>query len=262
MLAMEKPDAVSVVVPTIYHKHVAIDCLNHKIPTLVEKPISNNAADGRKIIKAAAENKTPLMVGHIERFNPAVLKLKQLIDRGKLGSILNLLAIRVGISPPKGKQLNVALELGIHDVDIFNFLTGETPVEKRIDKLNISNTNISDSSSITLRYKSSVGIIQTNWITPIKIRRLYVTGIKGFIDLDYINQKLIFYDRVAGWESNERIEDFSGLVSLSTVPTQVFISKGEPLKLELSFFLDNLSKSPILYKMTEDAINALEVLAD
>jgi len=236
MLDSEEIDAVSVVVPTSLHKEVAIHCLRRKIPTFIEKPIASNLSDATAILMEAKKQNTFVFIGHIERFNPAVVKLKKMIDQGTFGDIISLLAIRVGINPPKTPS-DVTFELAIHDIDIFNYFLSELPIKKTISKRKIFKDNIADSASLLLEYKSAIGMIQTNWITPIKMRRLYVTGTVGFAELDYINQKLIVYEKVIDKQSTE---NFLELLSLSDSPNkQVFISKKEPLREELRFFLKN-----------------------
>ena len=240
MLDQEKPQAVSVVVPTEFHKKIAIDCLKKKIPVLVEKPIAKSFSAAQEMLKEAKKNKTFLMPGHIERFNPAVIKLKQLIDQKRVGRIINLLAVRVGISPPRARKSDVVLDLATHDVDIFNYLLNDFPLKKKIIKHQLFPDNLADSASILLEYPITTAIIQTNWITPIKIRKLYLTGAKGFAKLDYINQKLVLYDKLS--------------------VKKVFVSKKEPLKQELLFFLKNI-KNFLLLKMTKQAIMAIKILS-
>lgn len=257
MLREQKPEAVSVVVPTKFHKRVSLETLARKIPTLVEKPITDSPKAAQAILKAAQENKTFLMVGHIERFNPAVVKLKQLISQGRFGRIISLLAVRVGINPPLTKKSNVVLDLAIHDIDVFNFLLEEFPKRKKIVKHKIFKDNLADSASLLLEYKNTTAMVQTNWVTPIKIRKLSVTGTKGFCELDYILQKLIIFDKISSITPKP---GFSGLVALSKTPKkEVFVSKKEPLKEELKFFLKNLKNYQL--KSAQKATQALKILS-
>lgn len=256
MLDKEKPRAVSVAVPTKYHKEVTIDCLRRKIPTLVEKPIAETTPDAEMMLKEAKKNKIFFMVGHIERFNPAVIKLKRLIDYGKLGKIISLLAIRVGISPPKTSNSDVTIDLAIHDLDVFNYLVGEFPHSKKVIKHKLFKDNRADSAAILLEYKHATGMIQTNWITPIKMRKLYVTGTDGFAEVDYISQKLIIYNNII---NKKQIGDYLELVSLSNKQKkEIYISRKEPLKNELLFFLENRENQEC--DTTIEAMEALRLL--
>lgn len=250
------PEAVSIAVPTANHKEITIYCLERKVAALVEKPITANLADAHEMLKKARTSGTSFMVGHVERFNPAIIKLKALIDKKRLGKILNILAIRVGINPPQVPLSDVTLELGIHDIDVANYLLNDFPQNKKIVKNKLFKSNIADYSSIFLEYKNATAIIQTNWITPIKMRKLYVTGSNGFAELDYIQQKLIIYDTIIKIKKDT---DYFDLLALSNVPKkEVYISKKEPLKQQLRYFLNNYKKPD--YSNAEYSIKALEIL--
>lgn len=253
MLDIEKPDAVSVVVPTQFHKEVAIECLNRKIATLVEKPIAHTVEDAEAILESAHKNKTTLMVGHIERFNPAIIKLKNIINKGTIGQIISMLAIRVGVSFPAAKNNDVVVDLAVHDIDIFNFLLDSLPINKNSIKHKLFKHNIWDSASMLLEYKNTACTIVTNWITPVKMRKLYVTGTDGFVELDYVSQKIILY----GKHMNKKKEgDFFEFLSMHESPKkEVFISKKEPLKEELQFFLNSAA-----YNVKVDTRFALDAL--
>lgn len=257
MLDQEKPDAVSVVVPTPYHKEVVLECLKRSIPTLVEKPIASNLAEAREMLNLSVKKNTYLLVGHIERFNPAVIRLKNIIDQKRVGKVVSLLAIRVGISPPRIPHANVLLDLSIHDVDICNYLLGEYPKKLNIAKQKLFKHTEVDSVSINLTYQTANASIITNWITPIKMRRLYVTGTEGFIELDYISQRIVFYNKILKLKSDGNLFEF---ISLLKFPKkEIFVSRKEPLKQELLYFLENRDNGA---RSTEvkSAIEALRIV--
>lgn len=162
LLNAERPDCVTIAVPTEFHFPVAAYCLERKISTLVEKPITKTVKEGKQLIKIARSNRTVLMVGHTERFNPAVIKLKQIISKGQLGSLINLLALRVGLHPPLTKDMDVALDLGIHDIDIISYLIGEYPLKKLVNKNRWIKESRADSASYILQYSHATGIVHTN----------------------------------------------------------------------------------------------------
>lgn len=253
MLKKEKPEAISIVTPTRLHEKIGITCLSQGIPILIEKPIANTVKAAQKILKAAKKNKTFLMVGHIERFNPAVIMLKKLLENNDIGKIINLLAIRVGINPPNAPGSDVALDLAIHDVDIFNFLLNQFPKTKKVIKVKLYKQNIADSASILLGYSNATGIIYTNWITPIKTRLLRVSATKGYAELDYISQRLIVYKKI-----DPKINNSSDMMLAEQgVKKEVYVSKREPLEVELNYFLHNIhnKKNDNLY-----ALKALEIV--
>src|SRR3989344_3067942 len=258
MINEESLDAISIAVPTFLHKQVATYCLEKKIPILLEKPIAENLSDAKKIFKLSQKYQTLLLVGHVERFNPAILKLKKIIDKGELGKMISLLSIRVGITPPNPAASDVALDLGIHDVDIFNFLLGKFPEKKKVLKTKLFSKNIADSSTLLLEYGKVTAIIQTNWITPVKMRKLFVSGVEGYAEVDLILQRIVLHDKIL----NTRFDgSFYELISLSeeAPKKQVYISKKEPLKEQLRYFLSNRKNWES--NNLADAIEALKIVS-
>lgn len=256
MLEEHSLDAISVVVPTFLHREVVFDCLKRKVPTLVEKPIATNLNDAKKMLTRVTKDKVHLMVGHVERFNPAIVKLKKIIDEGRLGKIISLLAIRVGITPPNPAASDVALDLGIHDVDVFNYLLGKFPDKKKVLKTKLFSKNIADSSTLLLEYGPITATIQTNWITPIKLRKLFISGVDGYAELDYVQQKLVLHDKILHTTFDG---SFYELVSLAEVPKkEIYISKKEPLKEELRYFLQNRNNWQL--NNVKEAIEALRIV--
>jgi UDP-N-acetylglucosamine 3-dehydrogenase len=256
MLEKEQIEAVTIAVPTKFHAEVATETVKRHIPTLVEKPITNSLVQAKALIKLARQEKVYLTVGHVERFNPSIQKLKQLIDQKKLGEIVSLLAIRVGIAPPPSKGSDVVIDLAIHDIDVFNYLMGKYPTSASVTRKKIFNSSFADVAALKLDYNKAVGLIQTNWITPVKMRRLYITGTSGFAEVDYIKQELTIYDKAVEYKP---MGDFFDIVSRYSSPKkEVYISKEEPLKLEMEYFLGNITQGkPDV--ICASALKALEV---
>jgi len=244
MLQKEKPDAVSVVIPTINHKAVVIDCLKHKIPVLVEKPLAVNVQEAQGIIKTAKETKTLLTVGHIERFNPAVMKLKEFIKKGIFGQVVSIVIKRVGLYPPQIKDVNVVTDLAVHDLDIVCNLIGEVP--KSIFATGGSGLNASriDYADIFLDFNKISCYIQVNWITPIKIRTLSITGTAGYGELDYITQKFTLYKSSIEASHLSHLREPRSFITKWGQPQKISIpiQVKEPLNLEIVNFLESISK--------------------
>jgi UDP-N-acetylglucosamine 3-dehydrogenase len=261
MLAEEKIDAVSVVVPTIYHKKVALDCIEAGKHVLVEKPISNNMEDAKQIVEAAKRKSVKVAVGHIERFNPAVQKLKEMIKTRELGKITTIVARRVGVCPPQIKDANVIIDTAVHDIDVFRFLLEEDPTKIHALSGKAILKQRDDYADILLKYNGTNAFIQVNWITPVKIRSLAVTGTEGYAELNYITQELVLYK-----SSYKRIDDFSDVVKFGTPKEiKVAVINEEPLKNELKNFLEAIenNKEPLVngkegLKTLEAALKIIE----
>ncbi len=265
MLRNEKIDAVSIVVPTFLHKKVALACIEYNLDLLIEKPIAANLEDAQVIIEAAKEKNVVLQVGHIERFNPAVQKLKQIIDAGKLGEVNSIIARRVGAVPVQVRDANVLIDLAVHDIDIIHFLYDEdaSHITGNIGKAVIEKRE--DYAEIFMKFGKKSGFVQVNWLTPIKIRKLSVTGTKGYAELDYITQELVIY------ESNytkEVVDEYGDYVIKFGIPdkTQIGIENEEPMYLELAHFIDCSEKKihpQVTGEMGKNALRiALEVMKE
>ncbi|MFH8093033.1 MAG: Gfo/Idh/MocA family oxidoreductase [Candidatus Aenigmatarchaeota archaeon] len=259
MLEKEEIDGVSIATPTSLHKDVALDVINANKHVLIEKPLADTVENAKKIIKAAKEKDVKLMVGHIERFNPAVRKLKEIINERKLGDIKTIIIRRVGLFPPRLKDTNVIIDLAIHDIDICNYLLGREPVVLYATAGKALTNRQEDYADIFLRYGTINVFIQVNWITPVKIRNLSITGTKGYAELNYITQDLKIYESIF---EKSRDETFEEIVKFGQ-PKEIHISvnKKEPLKEELKSFISYINGG-VCEASGEEALKALEVATE
>lgn len=257
MLEKEQIAAVSIAVPTKNSKNVALDAMDKGIHVLLEKPIAGNIRDAEDIINKAKEKKIKLLIGHIERFNPAVIKLKKIIDEGKLGAIISIIARRVGIFPSRIKDVNIVIDASVHDIDIIRYFMGKKPDDIYTCGSRSLNSNREDQVVAILKYGDANAVIQSNWITPIKIRNLSVTGTKGYAELNYITQELALY------ESNyeETYDDYGDFIIKFGKPnkSEVRITKKEPLKAEIEHFLKCIRDDEYPLVSGEEALEALKI---
>jgi len=227
-LLKENLDVISIVVPTILHKEVAVNAINCGSNILVEKPISDTVQNADVIIKAAYEKEVRVLVGHIERFNPAIIKLKELIDNNLLGDIISISAKRVGPFHPRIRDVGIILDLGTHDIDILSYLSGKKVKAVYAVAGSAIHTH-EDHAIITLTFEDgSNGVVETNWLTPHKMRTLTVVGSNGIAEVDYVNSTLRLFDK-------EWIRDAK-------------IDKQEPLKLEIEHLAECIlnKKEPLV----------------
>ncbi len=239
-LAKENLDAVDIAVPTSLHREVALEFINQGTSVLVEKPIADTVGNAEAIIKTAEEKGVTLMVGHIERFNPAVLKLRELIEREELGKVVTISAKRVGPMAARIRDVGIIIDLGVHDIDVISYLFGERvrTVYARAGNV-LHPAGVEDHALITLGFNDGTGIVETNWLTPHKTRTLNVVGTGGIAYLDYIEQSLKLYN-------NEWIKEAK-------------IERKEPLRNEIEHFIEcvETGKKPIVDG--EAGLHALKV---
>lgn len=243
MLEKEDIDVVSICVPTTFHMEVAMKCMDQGAHILLEKPIAMTVEDGKKILQYAKKKKVKILVGHIERFNPAVKEVKRLIDKGELGNVIAITARRVGGFPPQIKDANIAVDSAIHDIDIVNYLLDALPVDITVHQRRNHIKKREDSVEFFLRYKMACAYLQANWITPVKIRKLNITGTEGYLEMDYITQKIEFYK--SNYEKfKEGTGNFSDYILRFLDPDFIVINvaKKEPLKEEILYLIDCIKK--------------------
>jgi len=260
LMEKAKPDAVSVCVPTSLHYSVSKDLIKGGVSILVEKPITKDVRDAEELVRLAKKAGVRLAVGHIERFNPAVQHLKRMIDKGSLGKITSILARRVGLFPPRIKDANVVIDIAVHDIDVFNYLLGKTPTSISASAGKALINDREDYADIFLKYNGTNGIIEVNWITPVKIRVLNVTGTKGYAELNYITQDLTMYESIY----TKTYDEFGDFVVKFGEPKKrhIKIRKQEPLKLELADFIRAVRSGGQPLVTGEDGLTVLKIATE
>lgn len=254
----ETIDAVSIVVPNSLHKEIAIYFLDKNVNVLLEKPISNNLADARKIINKSLKSNVIFMVGHIERYNPVVIKTNKLLKSGAIGEISSIITRRVGGLPIDNTQSDAAVDLAVHDIDIVNFLFNKLPDSVFMNKYSHKYKKTSDSVEIFMNYSNASAYIQANWITPVKIRKIYITGTKGYIESDYINQEIDVYQSNPEYFENSTKHYIAYLKKFSNPKIKkIKIFKKEPLDEEISYFINSIKLNK---KISQNyALDALKI---
>src|SRR3989338_5494709 len=121
IFSSEEVDAVSIAVPSQFHKECAIFAMDRGKHVLVEKPIATDEMEALDILRCAELNGVKLMVGHIERFNPAVIELKRRLEKGEVGEIYKIDVQRIGPFPPRVTDMGVVVDLSVHDIDIISY---------------------------------------------------------------------------------------------------------------------------------------------
>ncbi|MDD4635551.1 MAG: Gfo/Idh/MocA family oxidoreductase [Dehalococcoidales bacterium] len=232
-------DVVSIAVPTSAHKDVALEFLAAKTHCLVEKPIASTVEEAEEMIKAARDNDVKLMVGHIERFNPVILKLKELIEQGVLGKIMLISTRRVGPFQPRIRDVGIIIDSATHDIDATRFLTGKEPVAVYSKAGRFKHPSREDHALIMLDFGDSSASLEVNWFTPHKVRTLVATGSEGISYLDYIEQQLTLHN--------------------SYQESRIKIVKTEPLKTEITHFISCVNNNTKPLVDGQEGLNTLRI---
>ena len=234
-------EAVSIAVPTSLHRDIALLFLENGVHVLVEKPIADTVEKAKEIIETARRNNLVLLVGHVERFNPAVNMLKDIIEEGTIGQPITMSAKRVGPFVKRVTDTGVIVDLAVHDIDVMSFLINDLPVEVYARARNIRHpSGMEDYALIMLTFSNHVdGVIETNRLTPYKARILTIVGTDGIAQLDYIEQDLVIYD--------------------DRFIKKARIQREEPLKRELLHFIRCVQGLERPLVSGEDGLRALRV---
>jgi UDP-N-acetylglucosamine 3-dehydrogenase len=259
LLREMRPDAVTVAVPTVEHLRVALDCIEHGVHLLVEKPIAFTVEEGRQIIEAAERAGVKLMIGHVERFNPAVLALKQHLAEGKLGRVFQIEAHREGPFPSRVLDVGVVIDLAVHDLDIMRYVSGSEIVRLYAEtERRIHSTREDLFSGLVRLADGTVGTLAINWLTPTKIRELAVCGEGGLFRVDYLTQDLYFYENATAsgmaWETLRVLRGVSEGRMIRD-----FVAKKEPLRAEQEAFVAALRDDGPVAVSGNDGLKALEL---
>jgi UDP-N-acetylglucosamine 3-dehydrogenase len=259
LLDKERPEAVTIAVPTENHHEAVLEALAAGCHVLVEKPIAATLAQADQLVAAARSAKRVLAVGHIERYNPAVLELKRRLDEGQLGRVYQFDAQRLGPFPQRIRDVGVVIDLATHDLDLMRFLTGSEIVRVYAETRRKVHTTREDMVSGLLRLADgSVGLLQINWLTPTKIRQMTVTGERGMFRADYLTQDLFFHENAEASAHNwEQITMLRGVSEGSMV--KYVIQKREPLQSEFVAFLKAVAGDSTGIVSGEDGTEALRL---
>lgn len=258
LLDEAKPDAVIVAVNTEHHLEVGKNIINSGIPLLIEKPLASSFKDARSLCTIAKRKNIFLMAGMVERYNPVIIKLKQDINDGVFGEVFQIVSIRVGIEPPKMQRRNVLLDLAVHDIDILSYLLKANPIGvSHVGNAHIKGSDI-DASQMILSYKSTSAVIITNWLSPIKIRKMYIFGSKKSAELDLREQSATYFSKIPENAIN-RADYFHSFMSLGAFAIPVIVQKSEPLRSELVEFIRNV-KNGYNGKYCESAAQAIKTI--
>ena len=213
-------DAVSIAAPTHLHREIALTCIKRGVHVMVEKPIASSVEEGRDIIAAARTAGVTLMVGHVERFNPAVQAIKDAL-RGE--DILSIAITRVGPFPPRMSNVGVVIDLAVHDIDLIGWFTGSKIVEVQPQ---LSSAKAEREDIALLQFRTASGVlaqINTNWLTPFKARTVHVATKRKYVIGDLLTRQVT--------------ECFGFQPDGSYSMRHLSVGHAEPLRAELSAFV-------------------------
>src|SRR5471032_2128005 len=237
-----KVDAVTIAAPTHLHRDIALACIARGVHVMVEKPIASSVEEGREIIAAARRAGVTLMVGHVERFNPAVEAIKDAIRNE---DILSIAITRVGPFPPRMSNVGVVIDLAVHDIDLIRWFTGSEIVEvqPQLTKARAAREDIA-----LLQFRTASGVlahINTNWLTPFKARNVTIATRGKYVMGDLLTRQVT---ECFGFKPD-------GSYSMRHLP----VGHDEPLRAELISFVDVVRSGGVPAVTGDEGVASLEI---
>ena len=241
------------------HEQVASKAMQSGAHVMIEKPIAATVEEGESLIQLAADLERKLMVGHIVRFNPAIRALKERLDAGDLGKVIQILCRRIGPFPARIRDVGVVIDLAPHDIDVMRFLTGESPQRVYAETEQHVHTEHEDLVFGLLNFPSGItGALEINWLTPTKVRETIVLGELGMFRVNDLTQDLYFFENA---ETNKEIWPTLGHIKGVSEGEMVRfqIERYEPLRAELEAFIEAVEKDGPVPVSGDDGLEALRL---
>src|SRR5215510_7046707 len=235
-------DAITIAAPTHLHRDIALACIARGVHVMVEKPIASSVEEGRDIVAVARRAGVTLMIGHVERFNPAVQAIKEAI-RGE--DILSIAITRVGPFPPRMSNVGVVIDLAVHDIDLIRWFTESDIAEVQPQ---LSNAVAEREDIALLQFRTVSGVlahINTNWLTPFKARNVTIATRNKYIMGDLLTRQVT--------------ECFGFQPDGSYSMRHLSVGHAEPLRAELQAFVAGIRDGKEPAVTGEEGVASLEI---
>ncbi len=245
ILSKDKVDAVSIVVPTSLHHKIAKDFLSQGIDCLLEKPITNTLAEADDLIRIAVNKKAILQIGHLERFNAAVMAA-----RGIVNNPLYIECHRLSPFPNRSTDVDVILDVMIHDIDIILSF-----VQSDIESIDAAGlpvlTNMADIANARIRFKNGcVANITASRVSKERVRKITLFQQDGYMAIDYANQTMAVFKKQESGKNEE----------LPRIAEQdINIEKNDTLLEEIKTFVNSVITRKPPAVSGEDGRRALDI---
>ena len=242
--------AVAIATPAPTHYTLAKTALMAGKDVFVEKPLALRATEAEELSSLARENSCLLMVGHLLLYQPAIRWIKDFIAQGNLGKLYSLHEERLNLGRARAVE-NALWSLGVHDVALFLDIVGEKPREIKVTGQQALQPGIEDDVYLHLSFPGGVfAHLHASWLWPEKRRRLTVIGEEGMLVYDEIAQAVTWHKKGI----NSKLEN------VDKGEEVVFRGDAEPLKIELSHFIECCKNRAKPYSDGESAVAVVQVL--
>jgi len=231
------PEGVIIATNTSSHYSLTKKVLEMGHHVLVEKPIVDKISQGEELVSIAETSGLVLAVGHIERHNPVIKRAKFHLDEGDWGELITLNARRVSPFTGRINDVGAILDTGIHDIDNLLYLMDSNPVNVYASGGSFNQIEFEDHANIVVNFENGKsGVIEVNWITPMKVRTLSLTCENCFVELDYIKQQ--FFVSKSSFAEIDSPRLYPSQIEFNS--NKINLNKEEPLRLEIEDFVNSI----------------------
>lgn len=257
---LDDPDinAVVIAAPAALHFTLTQKALNAGKHVFVEKPLSLTYAEGEKLVKLARENKRILFVGHILQYHAAVIRLKEMINEGRIGRLQYIYSRRLSLGKIRREE-NILWSFAPHDISVILGITGEEPYYIDAVGNNFLHARIPDVTMTNIKFPSGVGAhIFVSWLNPYKEQKLVIVGSNGmlvFDDTEPVGSKLVLYPHTINWQNGAPVPN-----KAEAVPIDLSAIWKEPLRAECEAFLEAVKTGIPSISSGEEGLRVLKVL--
>jgi predicted dehydrogenase len=255
-------DAASVAVPTVHHLSVAKALMQAGIDVLIEKPLASTLAEADELLRVAAASKRVAQVGHLERFNPAVRATVPLLTKPMFFEVH-----RLSVFTPRSLDVDVVLDLMIHDIDVVLSFVKSPVSEIRAVGLPVVSGKV-DIANVRMEFENGcVANFTASRISTERVRKLRFFQPREYVSVDYGRQDVLQF-RVSNEErfSLDQLLGMSGESSGVPIPgvtvNKPSVQQEEPLRTEIKSFLDAVRSRSTPVVSLEDGRRALAVALD
>lgn len=251
---LEQVDAVSLVTPTPLHFDLAKRCLEKGVHVLVEKPVAETLAEAEALTQIAEAGELVVQVGHIERFNSAYVELKNVL---KDMTILAVNLRRLSAYESSNKDVDVVLDLMIHDIDLALDMIGPQPSSINAYGLTVL-SDVVDHATAQMKFEGGPLLTMTaSRVTEQKIRAIEVTALEAFLECDLLNKSISVHRRTTAEFLNHN--DRGVKYRQESIVERIHIPIFEPLFLELQHFVDCIINNETPQVSARDGLEALRM---
>lgn len=251
---LSQVDAVSLAVPTQLHFEYAMMCLERGVNVLIEKPITETVEQAEKLVEAAEKSGLVVTVGHIERFNPAYMELKNVVESME---VVTFDLRRLSPFEGSNKDVDVVLDLMIHDTNLVLDLVGHDPISMHAHGVKVFSDNL-DHAVATMSFPNNLLVTMTSSrITEQKVRSLDVACRQAYLQCDLMNKSILVNRATIGEYQN--LNSRGVKYRQESVVEKIFVPGYEPLMLECQHFVDCIQGECKTEVSAMDGLRALKL---